>query len=69
MYGKVNNFSVSLTEEHSAGYCLQVWTLHFDKDTDKLQGNQQKAVRIVLGKKTYEKRLIELGLLNLEEWR
>ena len=47
--------------------CVQLWTLHFNKDADKLEQIQRRATRTIRGLETkpYEERSKELAMFNL----
>ncbi|CAL4166382.1 unnamed protein product, partial [Meganyctiphanes norvegica] len=52
-------------------YCIQVWSPHMKKHIDLLERVQIRATKLVPGlrNKSYEERLIFLGLTTLEERR
>ena len=52
-------------------YCVQVWSPHFIKDSQKLEQVQRRATKIIVGLKDlrYEDRLVECNLLSLEDRR
>ena len=52
-------------------YCIQAWSPYHQADKDKLEKVQRRAVNMVAGLKgrTYEQKLVEVGLTTLEERR
>src|SRR6218665_2688606 len=52
-------------------YCVQAWSPYLRQDIDTLEQIQRRATKMirVLGKLTYEERLMRCGLTNLEKRR
>ena len=52
-------------------YCVQAWSPYTQADKDKLEQVQKRAVNMVAGLRgrTYEQKLMEVGLTTLEERR
>ena len=52
-------------------YCVQLWTAHFKKDTDKLEQVQRRVTRMTRGLETKgcEERLKELDMFHVEKRR
>ena len=52
-------------------YCIQAWSPYHQVDKDKLEKVQRRAVNMVAGLRgrTYEQKLVEVGLTTLEERR
>ena len=52
-------------------YCIQAWAPYHQVDKDKLEKLQRRAVNMVAGLRgrTYEQKLVEVGLTTLEERR
>ena len=52
-------------------YCIQAWSPYHQAHKDKLEKVQRRAVNIVAGLKgrTYEQKLVEVGLTTLKERR
>ena len=52
-------------------YCVQIWSPYKQKYIDLIEGVQKRATKLVPGlkRKTYEQRLMDLGLTKLVERR